>query len=290
MKGIVLAGGTGTRLWPATRSVNKQLLTIYDKPMIYYPISTLMMAGIREMAIITTPSSRENFREQLGNGSQWGIELTFLTQDEPKGIAQALLVAEKYLGNESSLLILGDNIFYGTGIGKGLNKTFPEIGAHIFTYEVSEPWHYGVLTLNNDGEPVGIAEKPKNSKSKLAITGLYYFDNTAQSRVKELKPSLRGELEITDLLQLFLMEKLLTFTKLSRGSAWLDTGNPKSLNDAGNFIRIIEERTGLKISCPEEISWRQGWISDAQLKELSQIFLGNQYGTYLEKLLETNKL
>ena len=239
MKGIVLAGGTGSRLWPITRSVSKQLLHVYDKPMIYYPISTLMLAGIREILIITTPHDQSQFQDLLGDGSELGISFEYATQPEPKGLAQAFTIGKDFLAGSSCILILGDNIFHGAGLGRDIRKSIPEFGAHIFTYEVSNPSDYGVLELNHDGTPKSISEKPESPLSNLAVTGIYFFDEKVVQIAKDVKPSKRGELEITSIIEWYLDESELTHTKLSRGSAWLATGNPNSLNDAAADVRMV---------------------------------------------------
>ena len=284
MKGIVLAGGTGSRLWPVTKSVSKQLLLVYDKPMIYYPISTLMLAGIREILIITTPNDQPDFKNLLGNGSDFGITFNYAVQPKPEGLAQALIIGEEFLGGDSCLMILGDNIFHGAGLGHELSRSLPNSGAHIFTYEVSNPSDYGVLELDKDQNPVSITEKPKTFISDLAVTGLYFFDNQASFAAKAIKPSPRGELEITSLIEHYLRNQDLTFTQLARGSAWLDTGNPNSLNDAAAYIRIIEERTGLKIACLEEVAIQNGWISRVELRKKLDSYGKNDYAKYLTKI------
>jgi glucose-1-phosphate thymidylyltransferase len=265
MKGIVLAGGTGSRLWPITRSVSKQLLPIYDKPMIYYPISTLMLAGIREILIITTPHDQSQFKELLGDGSELGVSFKYATQPEPKGLAQAFTIGEEFLAGESCLMILGDNIFHGAGLGRDIIRELPTSGAHVFTYEVSNPSDYGILEVSSEGNPISITEKPKKYISNLAVTGLYFFDGKVSEVAKKVKPSARGEMEITSVIDHYLQSGSLTFTQLSRGAAWLDTGNPDSLNDAAAYVRIIEDRTGLKIACLEEIAYFQGWMTNSQL-------------------------
>jgi glucose-1-phosphate thymidylyltransferase len=285
MKGIVLAGGTGSRLWPITRSVSKQLLPVYDKPMIYYPISTLMLAGIREILVITTPQDQSQYQELLGDGSELGVSFQYEAQPEPKGLAQAFTIGEVFLGGSSCVLILGDNIFHGAGLGRDIKKSFPEFGAHIFTYEVSNPSDYGVLELNQDGTPRSITEKPESPISNLAVTGVYFFDERVVQFAKDVTPSKRGELEITTIIDRYLKDQQLTYTKLSRGSAWLDTGNPNSLNDAAAYVRIIEERTGLKIACLEEISLMQGWINSNQFSRLADSYGNSSYGHYLKKIL-----
>jgi glucose-1-phosphate thymidylyltransferase len=285
MKGIVLAGGTGSRLWPITRSISKQLLPVYDKPMIYYPISTLMLAGIREILIITTPHDQSQFKELLGDGSDFGVSFQYAQQPEPKGLAQAFTIGEKFLAGDSCLMILGDNIFHGAGLGRDLINVLPSSGAHIFTYEVSNPSDYGILELNLNGSPVSITEKPLESKSNLAVTGIYFFDGKAPTVAKNVKPSKRGELEITSVIDHYLKADSLTFTRLSRGSAWLDTGNPDSLNDAAAYVKIIEDRTGLKIACLEEIAFAQEWITAAQLQNKIEQYKMNSYAKYLQQLI-----
>jgi glucose-1-phosphate thymidylyltransferase len=288
MKGIVLAGGTGSRLWPITRSISKQLLPVYDKPMIYYPISTLMLAGVREILVITTPHNFSSFKELLGDGSQFGVQIQFEPQEAPNGLAQALLIGKNFLNGESCLLVLGDNIFHGAGLGQELRNTLPQRGCHIFTYEVSDPSQYGILTLDVFGKPTLIQEKPLQNTSKLAITGLYFFDKRASKFAQSVTPSARGELEITSVLEQYLELQELTYTHLSRGAAWLDTGNPTSLNDAANYIRVIEERTGLKIACPEEIALLNGWISKEDLSIYVTQSADNDYNNYLKSLISKN--
>jgi glucose-1-phosphate thymidylyltransferase len=285
MKGIVLAGGTGSRLWPVTKAISKQLLPIYDKPMIYYPLSTLMLAGIREILVITTPHEQNLFKELLGDGSLIGLEISYEIQEKPEGLAQTYLIAEHFLSGESSLMILGDNIFHGVGLGHELQHTLPKSGCHIFTYKVSNPKQYGILTLDGTGVPESIIEKPENSDSDLAVTGLYFFDGSVSEVARKVKFSARGELEITSIISEYMNAGKLTFTQISRGAAWLDTGNPKSMNDASNYIRVIEDRTGLKISCPEEIAWRSGWISEEQLLKIATGLGSSEYGKYLLGLL-----
>lgn len=285
MKGIVLAGGTGSRLWPITRSVSKQLLPIYDKPMIYYPISTLMLAGIREILIITTPHDQSQFKELLGDGSELGVSFKYATQPEPKGLAQAFTIGEEFLSGESCLMILGDNIFHGAGLGRDLVRELPSTGAHIFTYEVSNPSDYGILEVGSEGNPISITEKPKEYISNLAVTGLYFFDGKVSNVAKNVQPSARGEMEITSVIDHYLQSGSLGFTQLSRGAAWLDTGNPDSLNDAAAYVRIIEDRTGLKIACLEEISFNNGWISNSELKDSAKKYSKSTYGSYIKKLI-----
>jgi glucose-1-phosphate thymidylyltransferase len=284
MKGIVLAGGTGSRLWPLTIGLSKQLLPIYDKPMIYYPISTLMLAGIRDILLITTEKDQPQFKALLGDGSNFGISLVYAIQEEPKGLAQALTIGREFLGGSSCLLILGDNIFHGAGLGLELQRSIPTQGSHIFTYAVSNPEEYGVLTLTESGSPASIEEKPQNPKSNLAITGLYYFDSRASDFAASIKPSQRGELEITSVLQIYLDKEELTVTKLSRGTAWLDTGTVESLQNASTYIRVIEQRTGLKIGCLEEIAYGMNWISGNELLE-NHLKYKNEYGRYIYGLI-----
>ena len=285
MKGIVLAGGTGSRLWPITRSVSKQLLPVYDKPMIYYPISTLMLAGIQEILIITTPHDQSQFRELLGDGSDLGVSFQYAQQPEPKGLAQAFTIGEDFLAGDSCLMILGDNIFHGAGLGRDLIHELPSSGAHIFTYEVSNPSDYGILEVDQNGKPISITEKPSKYISNMAVTGLYFFDGNVASVAKEIKPSARGELEITSVIDRYLKTDTLTFKQLSRGAAWLDTGNPDSLNDAAAYVKIIEDRTGLKIACLEEIAFTQGWITTAQLQAKIEQYKMNSYAKYLQQLI-----
>lgn len=285
MKGIILAGGTGSRLWPITRSVSKQLLPVYDKPMIYYPISTLMLAGIRDILIITTPQDNSKFRELLGDGSDFGVSFQYAEQPEPKGLADAFIIAGDFLAGESSLMILGDNIFHGAGLGNDLERTIPNKGCHIFTYIVANPSDYGILTFGADGSPMAISEKPLNSNSNHAVTGLYYFDSRASQFAQEITPSDRGELEITSLIEKYLNRNELSVTQLTRGTAWLDTGKPSSLNDASTFVRVIEERTGLKIACLEEIAFDKGWIDKSKVLLAIDKMKGSEYGVYLAKTI-----
>jgi glucose-1-phosphate thymidylyltransferase len=284
MRGIVLAGGTGSRLWPITRSISKQLLPVYDKPMIYYPISTLMLAGIREILIITTPHDQEQFKELLGDGTSLGVSFHYATQPEPKGLAQAFTIGEDFLSGDSCMMILGDNIFHGAGLGRDIVYELPSDGAHIFTYEVSNPSDYGILEISDDRKPLSITEKPTKFISNLAVTGLYFFDARVVEMAKRVRPSKRGELEITSIIDYYLQSESLTFSQLSRGAAWLDTGNPNSLSDASMYVRIIEERTGLKIACLEEISYSQGWIGIQQIKERINEYKGNSYSEYLSRI------
>jgi glucose-1-phosphate thymidylyltransferase len=285
MKGIVLAGGTGSRLWPITRSISKQLLPVYDKPMIYYPISTLMLAGIREILIITTPHDQSQFKELLGNGSDLGVSFQYAQQPEPKGLAQAFTIGEDFLAGDSCLMILGDNIFHGAGLGRDLINELPSSGAHVFTYEVSNPSDYGILEVDQNEKPISITEKPSKYISNMAVTGLYFFDGNVASVAKEVKPSARGELEITSVIDHYLKSGTLSFTQLSRGSAWLDTGNPDSLNDAAAYVKIIEDRTGLKIACLEEIAFAQSWITPEKIQSRIELYKMNSYAKYLQRLI-----
>jgi glucose-1-phosphate thymidylyltransferase len=286
MKGIVLAGGTGSRLWPITRGVSKQLLPVYDKPMIYYPISTLMLAGIKEILIICTRGDLESFKLLLGDGSNFGLRFSYKVQENPNGLAEALILGEDFLQGESCVLVLGDNIFYGSGLGSGLSISFPEQGCHIFTYEVENPSQYGVLELDSSEQIVSIKEKPLKPASNLAITGLYFFDASGVEIAKNVRPSPRGELEIISVIEEYQRRKKLSFTKLSRGTAWLDTGNPNSLHDAATFIRVIEERTGLKIACLEEISFHQGWLDKNTLSKIVDRNPKNDYWSYVAEIIQ----
>jgi glucose-1-phosphate thymidylyltransferase len=285
MKGIILAGGTGSRLWPITKSVSKQLLPVYDKPMIYYPIATLMLAGIKEILLITTPHDKESFESLLGDGAGFGINIQYAVQPKPEGLAQAFIIGEDFLGQDSCMMVLGDNIFHGVGLGNELANSLPSTGAHIFTYEVANPSEYGVLEIDNLNTPISITEKPKEFISNLAVTGLYFFDSKVSAFAKAVKPSKRGELEITSLIEAYLKAGTLTYTKLSRGTAWLDTGNPDSLHDAASYIRIIEDRTGLKIACLEEIALKNGWISRDHIVAQINHYRENDYAKYLKKLI-----
>ncbi len=282
MKGIILAGGAGTRLYPLTKSISKQIIPVYDKPMIYYPLSVLMLAGIHEILIISTPKDLHLYEDLLGNGSQLGIKISYEVQPSPDGLAQAFLIGEQFLGNDKACLILGDNIFYGHGFGKVLLETASlEEGAIIFGYFVNDPERYGVVEFNSKGEVLSIEEKPKKPKSNYSVPGLYFYDNDVVEKAKTLKPSARGELEITDLNRLYLEEKKLKVKLLGRGMAWLDTGTHESLLQASNFIQTIEERQGLKISCIEEIAYKRGYITKEQLIKLAKPLMKNQYGQYL---------
>ena len=285
MKGIILSGGTGTRLFPLTLSVSKQILPIYDKPMIYYPLTVLMLAGIRDILIITTPEDQEHFRRLLGDGNCWGVNLNYEIQPTPDGLAQAYIIAEDFLEGEPSAMILGDNIFFGHGLPNILEIAYQKIdGATIFGYHVADPERYGVVAFNDDGIVSDLIEKPEVPPSRYAVTGLYFLDGTASERAKTIMPSNRGELEITSLLQTYLIDGLLSVEKLGRGYAWLDTGTHSSLLDASNFVRTLTERQGLQVGSPDEIAYQLGWIKKSQLNERAQIFKKNNYGQYLESL------
>ena len=285
MKGIVLAGGTGSRLWPITWGVSKQLLHVYDKPLIHYPISTLMLAGIREILVITTPQDQESFIRLLGNGDRYGVSFSFLAQESPDGLAQAFLIGENFIGKDSCALVLGDNIFYGDGLGTQLKEILNVNGAHIFAYKVKDPERYGVVEFDRHGKVSSIEEKPKSPKSSFAIPGLYFYDNQVVEIAKSVKPSSRGELEITSVNQAYLNLGKLQTTVLARGTAWLDTGTFESLNSASSFIQIIEERQGQKVSCLEEVAWRNGWISDSELAARADEYKSSPFATYLRGLL-----
>ncbi|CAN2224040.1 RfbA dTDP-glucose pyrophosphorylase [Candidatus Nanopelagicaceae bacterium] len=286
MKGIVLAGGTGSRLWPVTYAVSKQLLPIYDKPLIYYPLGTLMELGIREIALVTTKTDQHMFKSLLGDGKQFGIDLQYFTQDEPNGIAQVFLITNEFIQGHNSTLILGDNLFHGIDFASGALDLNLGKGAKVVTYEVEDPSRYGVLELNTSGSPIRIVEKPKNTNSNLAVTGLYVYDSTVVERARTLKPSKRGELEITDLNNSYLASGQLDVFKLKPGTAWIDTGTFDSLIDAANYIRILEERQGKKVSCLEEIAWRNKWISSDLVTEKILKYKGNSYSKYLQRMLE----
>jgi glucose-1-phosphate thymidylyltransferase len=286
-KGIILAGGSGTRLYPITMGVSKQLLPIYDKPMIYYPLSVLMLAGIREICVITTPQDQAQFKRTLGDGSQWGIELTYVVQPAPDGLAQAFILAEGFLAGAPSALVLGDNIFFGHGLPKLLAAADAQgTGGTVFGYHVADPERYGVVDFDAEGRARQIIEKPQVAPSNYAVTGLYFLDGTAPARARQVRPSARGELEITDLLQMYLDEEALRVETMGRGYAWLDTGTHGSLLEAGNFVRTLQERQGLQTGCPEEIAFEQGWIDRDQLKARAKLFAKNDYGRYLERLLD----
>jgi len=290
MKGIILAGGEGTRLYPITRSISKQIIPVYDKPMIYYPLSVLMLAGIQEILIISTPKDLHLYEDLLGNGNHLGLKIYYKVQPSPEGLAQAFIIGEEFIGTEKACLVLGDNIFYGHSLGKELlNLAQFEDGAIIFGYYVNDPERYGVVEFNTKGEVLSIEEKPAKPKSNYSITGLYFYSNDVIEKSKSLKPSARGELEITDLNRLYLNEKRLKVKILGRGIAWLDTGTPESLLQAGNYIQTIEQRQGLKISCIEEIAYKRGFITREQLIKLAQPLLKSHYGLYLMNIAE-NKI
>ena len=285
-KGIILAGGSGTRLYPVTQTISKQLLPVYDKPMIYYPLTTLMLGGIRDILIISTPEDSSRFDSLLGNGSQWGVNFQYKVQPSPEGLAQAFLLGEEFIGNDPSALILGDNIFYGHDLQDLLHSADQrETGATVFAYHVHDPERYGVAEFDDNNQVISLEEKPAKPKSNFAVTGLYFYDEQVVDLAKSLKPSPRGELEITDLNKLYLSQKNLSVEIMDRGYAWLDTGTHDSLLDAGQFISTIENRQGLKVACPEEVVFRQGWISASELEELARPLLKNQYGQYLMKVL-----
>lgn len=285
MKGIVLAGGTGSRLWPITKGVSKQLLPVYDKPLIHYPLGTLFLSGIRDILIITTPEDLQSFQRLLGDGSLYGANFEYATQAKPNGLAEAFLIGEKFIGASGVVLVLGDNIFHGVGLGKQLKEIDCGQGATIFAYRVADPERYGVVEFADNGKVISIEEKPEKPKSNFAVPGLYFYDSQVVEIAKGIKPSSRGELEITSINEYYMRNDRLTTKILERGTTWLDTGTFESLHAAASYVQIIEERQGSKISCLEEIAWRNKWISDAELLDLSRAYKNNPYGTYLSDLL-----
>ena len=285
MKGIILAGGTGSRLWPITKGVSKQLLPVYDKPMIHYPLSTLMAAGLRDILIITTPEDSESFSRLLGDGSAWGMQIEYAVQPKPEGLAQAFLIAEGFLAGDSAALILGDNLFYGPRLGRHLSELTTVSGGHVFAYEVANPSEYGVVEFDESGIALSIEEKPARPKSNFAVPGLYFYDSSVVDVAKVIKPSARGELEITAVNDHYLKAGSLTVTVLERGTAWLDTGTFRSLQDAGEFVRVMEDRTGTKVGCVEEVAWRNGWITNENLVEIATPLVKSGYGDYLLRLV-----
>ena len=286
MRGIILAGGTGSRLWPLTKGVSKQLLPIYDKPLIYYPLATLMSAGIREVLVITTPQDASAFEEVLGNGSQWGIKISFAQQPRPDGLAQAFIIGEKFIGTEDCALVLGDNVFHGAGLGVELQTRTNPDGGTIFAYRVSNPSDYGVVEFDKNGKALSIEEKPREPKSSFAVPGLYFYDNDVVEIAKNVKPSVRGELEVTAVNSEYLRRGKLAVSVLPEGTAWLDSGTFSSLHDASSYVRIVEERQGIKVGCPEEIAWRSGWISESELLQSAESLMKSGYGVYLKSLLD----
>jgi glucose-1-phosphate thymidylyltransferase len=286
MRGIVLAGGTGSRLWPITQAVSKQLMPVYDKPMIYYPLTTLMSAGVREILVITTPDDEAAFRHLLGDGSQWGMRIDYAGQPRPEGLAQAFLIGEQFIGDEKVALVLGDNIFYGVGLGTNLRAAREVEGGRVFAYHVANPSEYGVVDFDADGAVLSIEEKPSQPRSNYAVPGLYFYDNDVVGIAKQVRPSARGELEITSVHEVYRHEGRLTVSVLPRGTAWLDTGTFATLVQAAEFVRVIEERQGFKIGCPEEIAWRNGWVDSEDLARLAAPLVKSGYGNYLLGLVD----
>jgi glucose-1-phosphate thymidylyltransferase len=289
VRGIVLAGGKGTRLYPATLAQSKQLIPVYDKPMIYYPLSILMMAGIQEILIISTPEDLPQFERLLGYGQEWGVSFSYRVQEQPAGLAQAFLIGESFLGQQSAALILGDNIFYGTGLQRSLASQREVRGASVFAYRVAEPRAYGVVEFDEQGRAISLEEKPQQPRSNFAVPGVYFYDNSVVEVAKSLRPSARGELEITDLNRIYLEQGRLQVTVLGRGNAWFDTGTFDSLLTASNFVQMIEQRQGLKIGCPEEIAYRQGFIDAGQLEKLAVRLGASGYGKYLQQILDEDR-